>query len=148
MAILGLDCKLYHGTAGSTASTEATNVKDVKLSLSAGSSDITTRSSNGWRVKAATLKEASLTFKVLYLSSDPFFTALKTAYLGNSALAIKVGDDTGAGLDADWNVTQFDLDQTLEEGVWIDCTCEPTILSTGGRAPSWASGSSSSTGTT
>ena len=146
MAILGLDCKLYHGTAGSTASTEATNVKDVKLSLSAGSADITTRSSNGWRVKAATLKEASLTFKVLYLSSDSFFTALKTAYLGNSALAIRVGDDTAAGLDADWNVTQFDLDQSLEEGVWIDVTCQPTILSTGGRAPSWASGSSSSTG--
>lgn len=143
MAILGLDCKLYHGTAGSTASTEAKNVKDVKLSLSAGSADITTRDSNGWRVKVATLKEASLTFKVLYLSSDPFFSALKAAYLGNGAIAIKVGDDTGAGLDADWDVTQLDLDQSFEEGVWVDCTCEPTFLATGGRAPSWASGSSS-----
>ena len=118
----------------------------MQLHLSKGSADVTTRNSNGWRVKAGTLKEASLTFKVLYLSSDPFFSALKAAYLGNGAIAIKVGDDTGAGLDADWDVTQFDLDQPLEEGVWIDCTCEPTILSTGGRAPSWASGSSSTTG--
>lgn len=146
MAILGLDCKLYHGTAGSAASTLAANVKDVQLNLTTGSADITTRNASGWRVKAPTLKEASLSFKVLYDSSDSFFTALKNAYLGTtSALSIKVGDDTGAGLDADWIVTQFNLDQSLEEGVWIDATVEPTFLATSGRAPSWVGGSGNGT---
>ena len=72
MAIkIGLEAKLFYGTAGSQASTEAKNVKDVTLSLEAGSADITTRAANGWRVKKATLKEGSLEFGMNYLAFSP-----------------------------------------------------------------------------
>ena len=55
---LGLDAKIFHGTAGQQASTEMTNVTDVTLNLETGEADITTRAAEGWRITAATLKEA------------------------------------------------------------------------------------------
>ena len=56
MAIkIGLEAKLLYGPAGSTGTSEAKNVKDVSLSLEAGSADITTRAAQGWRTKKATL---------------------------------------------------------------------------------------------
>ena len=60
---LGLDAKLFHGAAGSTASSEMKNCKDVTLNLETGEADITTRAAEGWRITAATLKEASLEFE-------------------------------------------------------------------------------------
>ena len=47
MAILGLNCVLYRGEAGQTASTEMKNVKDVEMNLTTGEADITTRAANG-----------------------------------------------------------------------------------------------------
>ena len=45
---LGLDAKIFHGTAGQQASTEMTNVTDVTLNLETGEADITTRAAEGW----------------------------------------------------------------------------------------------------
>jgi hypothetical protein len=44
--ILGKDAKLYHGTAGATATTEISNVRDVTLTLEAGEADVTTRANS------------------------------------------------------------------------------------------------------
>ena len=93
MAILGLNCVLYRGEAGQTASTEMTNVKDVELNLTTGEADITTRAANGWRAYVATLKEASLTLQMNYDSNDADFTAIKNAFMNKSAIAFLVGDD-------------------------------------------------------
>ena len=141
MSLIGLECKLYHGTVGATAATEAKNVKDVKLSAEKGSADITTRAAAGWRVKKGTLRDASLEFEIQYLKADPFFIALKTAYLGNGGIALLVGDDTGEGLDADWDITNFSIDQALEEGVWVSCTAVPTSVGATPRVPTWKTAS-------
>ena len=141
MPLIGLECKLYHGTVGATAATEATNVKDVKLSTEKGSADVTTRAASGWRVKKGTLKDASLEFEVQYIKSDAFFSALKTAFLGSAGIALLVGDDTGEGLDADWDITNFSIDQSLEEGVWVSCTAVPTMIGASPRVPTWKTAS-------
>ena len=52
--VLGLDAKLFRGTAGSQASTEVTNVKDLTLNLESGEADVTTRATQGWKATAAT----------------------------------------------------------------------------------------------
>ena len=134
MAILGLNCVLYRGTAGQTASTEMTNVKDVELNLTTGEADITTRAANGWRAYAATLKEASLTFQMNYDAADTDFTAIQTAFMNNSAISFLVGDDKGNGLDADFVITEFNIPQPLEEAVTVSVTAKPTLSE---RAPSW-----------
>ena len=54
--VLGLDAKLFRGTAGTQAATEVTNVKDLTVTLESGEADVTTRATSGWKASVATLK--------------------------------------------------------------------------------------------
>ena len=137
MAIkLGLDAKLFRGTAGTQGTIEVTNVKDVSLSLESGEADVTTRKAKGWKLSVATLKEASLEITILYDTEDEDFLAFKTAYFTNTPLSLFVtdGDTTAHGLDADFSVTGFIVDQPLEEAVTVKVTAKPTASD---RAPVW-----------
>ena len=93
---LGLDAQLFHGTAGQTASSEMKNCKDVTLNLETGEADITTRAAEGWRITAATLKEASLEFEMVWDTSDAGFKAIKDAYFNNTAIALFASDGTSS----------------------------------------------------
>ena len=114
---LGLDAKIFHGTAGTKASTEMKNVTDVTLNLETGEADITTRAAEGWRITAATLKEASVEFEMIWDTADAGFNAIQKAYFGNSALSLFVSDGEGNGLDADFVVTSFRTAGGSLEGV-------------------------------
>lgn len=134
--VLGLDAKLFRGTAGSRAATEVTNVKDLTLNLESGEADVTTRATKGWKASVATLKEASLEFSILYDPDDPDFAAFQSAYFGNTPLALFVSDgqDTAHGLDADFSITAFSMEQPLEEAISVSVTAKPTASA---RAPEW-----------
>ena len=135
---LGLDCVLYRGTAGTTAATVMKNVKDVTCNLETGEADITTRAAQGWRVTKATLKEATIEFGMLYDVEDADMQAISNAFFHNSAISLFVSDGLGSGLDCDASITQFNIEQNLEEGVNISVTAKPTIIGgSSGRAPSW-----------
>lgn len=137
--ILGLDAKLLRGTAGSTGSTEVKNVKDLTLNLESGEADVTTRATKGWRATVATLKEASLEFGILYDTEDADFQAFSEAYFNNTPLALFVTDGAGNGLDADFSITGFSVEQPLEEALSVSVTAKPTAST---RAPEWKTGSS------
>ena len=122
------------GSAGQTAATEVKNVKDLTLSMESGEADVTTRATSGWKASVATLKEASLEFGILYDTEDADFTAFRDAYFGNTPLALFVTDGNGSGLDADWSITGFSVEQPLEEALTVSVTAKP-IAST--RAPAW-----------
>jgi len=144
MIKIGLEAKLFYGPAGSTASSAAENVKDVSLSLEAGSADITTRAAKGWRVKKATLKEGSLEFEMNYDTEEPLCTAVISNFLDGTPMAFFVSDGDGTGLDADFSITNCSIEQPLEEAITVSVTAEPTnIGGTSGRAPEWKAGSSS-----
>jgi hypothetical protein len=137
MAIkLGLDAKLFRGVAGTQGTIEVTNVKDVSLSLESGEADVTTRKAKGWKLSVATLKEASLEITILYDTEDEDFLAFKEAYFSNTPLSLFItdGDTTAHGLDADFSVTGFTVDQPLEEAVTVKVTAKPTASD---RAPIW-----------
>ena len=137
MAIkLGLDAKLFRGTAGTQGTIEVTNVKDVSLSLESGEADVTTRKAKGWKLSVATLKEASLEITILYDTEDEDFLAFKEAYFSNTPISLFVtdGDTPAHGLDADFSVTGFTVDQPLEEAVTVKVTAKPTASD---RAPVW-----------
>lgn len=131
---LGLDAKLFYGTAGSSASTELTNVKDVTLSLETGEADITTRAAEGWRATAATLKDASVEFTMVWDTEDAGFSAIQNAFFNASPLSLFITDGEGSGLDADFVVTSFSRSEPLEEALTVSVTCKPTIVD---RAPAW-----------
>lgn len=147
MIRIGLEAKLFYGTAGSQANTEAKNVKDVTLSLEAGSADITTRAASGWRVKKATLKEGSLEFGMNYDTEDTLCSTVLTNFLSGTAMAFFVTDGAGTGLDADFTLTNCSIEQPLEEAISVSVTAEPTnIGGNNGRAPAWVTGSGSGSG--
>ena len=132
--VLGLNAKLLRGTAGQTAATEVKNVKDLTLNLESGEADVTTRATGGWRATAGTLKEASLEFGILYDTEDADFQAFQAAYFSNTPIALFITDGAGSGLDADWSITAFTVEQPLEEAVSVSITAKPTAST---RAPAW-----------
>jgi hypothetical protein len=84
--VLGMNCKLYFGdtqldgvaeTAATMDWTELDNALDVNLNLSTGEADITTRANNGWKATAATLKDGSVEFEMLWKPTDAGFTRQK-----------------------------------------------------------------------
>ena len=102
---LGMDCKLYFKTAlltgppDGTGWTEIDNAKDVNLQQENGEADVTTRANNGWRATAATLKEATIEFEMLWKPADAAFAAILAAWLaaGEIAIVALAGENDGWG---------------------------------------------------
>lgn len=138
--VLGLNAKLFRGTAGTQGATEMKNVKDLTLSIESGDADVTTRAAKGWRASVATLKEATLEFEMNYDTEDEDFGAVQDAFFNNTPLAFFVSDGAGNGLDADWVITGFNVEQPLEEATNVRVTAKPTVDT---RAPQWVEGSGS-----
>ena len=125
--ILGMDAVLKIGAADAALSAlvEVSNVKDLKLGMSKATVDITTRANLGWRAKAATLKECTCEFQMLWKPEDTGFEAIRTAFLDNSEIgACPLSEDDGEGPRGNWVVTKFDRNESLEEGITVDVTLE------------------------
>ena len=134
--ILGKDAKLYHGTAGSTATTEMSNVRDVTLNLEAGEADVTTRANSGWRATAPTLRECTCEFEMVWDPADAGFTAIKNAFLASGLIALKILDKTGGqGPDGDFAITSFSRNEALEEAITVSVTAKLSVFR------SWIEGS-------
>lgn len=136
---LGMEAKLYYGTAGSTATNELTNVKNVTLNLETGEADVTTRANQGWRATVATLKDGSVEFDMVWDTEDEGFAAIKDAFFNNDPIALAILDGTGGnGLDADFSITTFSRSEALEEAITVSVTAKPTYST---RAPAWVEAS-------
>ena len=132
--ILGLNAKLFRGASGTQAKEEMKNVKDLTLNLETGEADVTTRATEGWKASVATLKDASLEFGMLYDPFDPDLDAIQDAFLSNTPLAFFITDGDGTGLDADFSITNFSIEQPLEEAISVSVTAKPTATT---RPPTW-----------
>lgn len=131
---LGLDAKLYFcvaGIGGTPTWTELSNVKNVTLNLTKGEADVTTRANNGWKATAATLKEGSIEFEMVWDTTDAGFTAIKDAYFNNSTIGMAAMDGAittagSQGLWADCMITDFTREEPLEEALSVKVTAKPT----------------------
>ena len=134
--VLGMNAKLYYGAAGSSASTEMGNVKDVTLTLEAGEADVTTRANQGWRATAPTLRECTAEFEMVWDPADAGFTAIKNAFLSSGMVALKILDKTGGqGPDGDFSITSFSRNEALEEAITVSVTAKLAVFR------SWVAGS-------
>jgi len=123
--ILGMNAKIYYGTAGSTASSELSNVRDVTVTLEAGEADVTTRANDGWRATAPTLKECTVEFEMVWKTTDAGFTAIKNAFLNNTTIALLVLSESGGeGMDGDFSITNFSRNEALEEAITVSVTAK------------------------
>jgi len=127
--ILGKDGKLYFGIAGTTASTEMGNVRDVTLTMEAGTADVTTRANFGWRATAPTLRECTCEFEMIWDPADPGFTAIKNAFLASALIALKILDKAnGQGPDGDFAITSFSRKEALEEAIIVSVTAKLSLF--------------------
>lgn len=133
--LLGMNAKIYQGTAGGELATlsEMANVKDVTLSLEAGEADVTTRANQGWRATAPTLRECTAEFEMLWKPGDAGFDAVKTAFLtsGTIRLAVLTGEKAASGTEGplgDFSITNFSRNEPLEEGVTVSVTAKLAVF--------------------
>ena len=133
-ALVGLDAKLYRGTAGAPATTEMLNVRNVKLPIEKGEANISRRGSR-WELTKATLKKASVDFEMINDDADADVQAIATAFFADTPLAFKILDkESGHGLDADFEITKFERSEDLEDAQVISVSIKPTYV---GRWPAW-----------
>lgn len=141
---LGLNCKLYRntGTFASPTLNEISCVRDLTLSLSAGEADVSTRGSGGWKATKATLKDASVEFKLIPnkdVAGDlADIEAFTDAFYANPPEPIDLvvldgpdpapsGSVASHGLHAWFAITSLVRNENLEEGVTYDITLKPSI---------------------
>jgi hypothetical protein len=129
--ILGINAKCYYGDDDDilTDLTEAGNIKDLTVSVSAGEADVTTRANSGWRATAPTLRECELSFQMVWKTGDAFFTAIKEAALNSTTLCLAAltGGKTvsgSSGIHGNFAITKFDRNEALEEAITVDVTAK------------------------
>lgn len=148
-AVLGLEAVIYRntGTYGTPVLSPVTNVKDLTLNLEKGTTDVTTRATNGWRTMIGVLKDATIDFQMIWDTSDTHFAAIKDAFLATSLAAQTLEffimsadvDTSGSeGLRASCMVEKFTRNEPLEEAITVDVTIRPTSAT---NAPAWVTGS-------
>ncbi|MDD4889060.1 MAG: hypothetical protein PHU85_03950 [Phycisphaerae bacterium] len=134
---MGKDAQLWRGTAGSQATANITDIKDVTITADIGTADVTTRTSAGYRAKKPTLTDLSIEFKLLNVASSTHVTALRTAAFAKTAVALWARDHvTGEGPDADFYITSFGREEALEDGIWYSVKAE--ACDDNGRSPTWS----------
>ena len=138
---VGLEAKFYYNgstlldggsnTPGSLSWTEDQNVKEVNLNTEAGTADMTTRGSNGWRNVLVALKEGSIELTKNFDSADAAYQALRDAYNNRTEIAgaVMSGDINTSGeegLASNYVVTNFSRSEPLEDGMTVSITLSPS----------------------
>lgn len=142
---IGYAAKLFGGTAGTTANTEITHAKDVKVSVDIDIVDATDRSTGGWKDNLPALKDATLSFTLVYDSADTNYSTIRSNAMSGTPYAFKPSNGNGGGLDADWTISKFEEDQSNGEAISAEVEAVPYC---GNRNPSWASDTSSNSNST
>ena len=133
--VLGMNAKIYQGAAAAAIGSlsELTNVKDVTLNLEAGEADVTTRANSGWRGTAASLRQASVDFEMVWKPGDAGFDAIKDAFLAGTSIELAVLDGDKAvsgsqGLKATFSISSFTRSEPLEEAISVSVTATLTTF--------------------
>jgi hypothetical protein len=127
-ALVGLDAKLYRGAAGSSAATEMTNVRDLKMPDERAVANISRRGS-WFHVEKTTRRKIEVQFTMIDDDTDADLIALRAAYDANTPLAFKVlNKASGKGVDADWYIAKMEADESDETEQTIAVTIKPTYV--------------------
>lgn len=128
---IGYQAALYYkvgGLGGGGSWVLAANVKDVTSQDSATEVDASTRESSGYMWNEPGLISASVEFDVVFDATDPFYSALSTAYYARAAIGIRVmsGPDVGdKGLQADMKVFSLTRNEPLDDLMMVSVVLKP-----------------------
>lgn len=139
---MGFDGRFYYGTAGSTAATYTTEVKDVSYSLEIDEADVSDRSSIYDLVDVAGVK-FSIDITIDNKDSSAFVAALRAAAIAGTAISVLTADKAGGfGVDCDV-VVKLGEEQKLRDAQRITISLMPTNQAD--REPTWGTQSSTTT---
>lgn len=131
--VLGLNAKLGYDVLGAANDTwlELTNVRDLSVGLSSAVADVSTRNSGGFRQQVATLSDGNLEWGMVYDNSNAGFVVIKDAYFAKSVIGLFAADGglttVGTeGLKGDFMITDFSIDENLEEAMMVNITASLT----------------------
>ena len=128
MIRMGIEGQLFYGTAGNTATTLATNVKDLTETIDPEDADISARGSVIEQSGPGTIK-VTLGWNSNWDPADAFLLALITAATTRTPIALRTKDySAGKGLDGDFIITKQDHKEPLKEGQAVDFEARPTPL--------------------
>ncbi len=126
---MGFEGLIYQGSAGSTAATQMTNIRDITESFGTETGDTTVRgdgSSPPITTKRVTGRTYSLKFNMTEKSDDTSLAALKVAAAAGSPVAIRTKSYTsGTGIDMDMVITAVENGKPLKGEATLDFTLEP-----------------------
>ena len=122
--------QLFHGTAGSTASTQCTHVTSIEVQVDADRWDTTDRGDGSaipFETFSPVTRKQGLTFTTNYYSSDAPTSALIAAAEAQTLIALKVVRYSGGDTMVD---TDFSLTYTspggMKEGQPLNFTAYPS----------------------
>lgn len=124
---LGLNGQLYIGAGGSSGYTSGTlvgNCQDLTLKVEKSTAKVTTRANNGWEAYVPALRDATVSFKMVYDIGDANVLTIMNSFLANVAptnqLEVAVLDKDGFGLEGTMICSAFSRNEPLEEAMTID----------------------------
>jgi hypothetical protein len=133
---MGWEGRIYYGAAGSTAATQLTNVRDIKLDLDIKEGDTTVRGDSSVapiETSAVASRVCGVEFDMIRDTTDASLAAMMQAAADGTGIALRLKDHaTGLGPDADFNVKLSD-EQPLAGEQKISFTATPSRSC--GRAP-------------
>lgn len=133
----GYTGKLYFKTSSGGTFTEAPNVKDVKVNISASAISRTTREHLGFNSVQQGLRDLSIEFQVPWNNTDAFCAALRTAVWTGSSVWFRVADAAlGEGPEGEFVITDFPRNEAMNDGMVCDVKAEFG----GDAAPTWYDG--------
>lgn len=102
---MGFEGLVYRGSAGSTASTQITNIRDVNYNIDRGDGDTTVKG-DGSAVPIGCARavrlDVTIDFLMLNKSDDTSLEALRTAAAAGTPVALRLKDySSGKGFDGD-----------------------------------------------
>ena len=128
---MGFEGQLFQGTAGSTATDNLTNVKDISITYDTEKGDTTVRGTSATppiKTEAATLRIFSVEWGMINDSSDDFLALIMTAVTDATLTAIKLKDfSSGKGPDFDAVITLSHA-QPLQGEQIISFTAVPSVV--------------------
>lgn len=137
---LGGECYLYRNSAtyGSPTWNELTNTEDVSRPDSRPAGEFKTRAQDFVLHKVGK-RTLAINFNYVYDPSDDDFDVLVAAYAARTAIEFAAMDGPIAtagtqGLRASYQISEFPIEEPLEEGVKIAVVLVPTISA---HDPAW-----------
>ncbi len=138
--VLGKNCKAYYGTTALTSTdsetaltsaTEVSNIEDLTINMQKDVVEFNTRANGGWKTRVGTLKDATVSFTMVWKPSDAAFTKFRTAYLTDAEVPFWALDgdkvtEGSQGIAGNFNVSNFTRTEPVGDVVKAEVELVPS----------------------